>query len=375
MMSITWTYPAVLAGLALIALPIAIHLLVRQQTRSLPFPSLRFLRETALAAFRRRAIQDAALLACRVGVIAAAVTALAGPVFHTASRTAGYANRLSRATIPLDSSEPLPRPEDAFRSATFTRVAITDAIGDALQWLDAQPPSAREIVFSGAFRRGAIFDSDLAAVPDSVGIRFVPATPSAAPTQVTAALLTRRNGTLMRVEQVVRADTDSTHVADGAAVAVPEDRLRIVAAPAEQALADAALRAAIAEGVPWTTTDRRLLIMWDGADPGTVPSQGVDLVRMPVPASPAAAARATWDAIDDATPRTLVDPVLIAREQLQSWTRPPGSPSPTALPADEGDRRWLWAAALACLGLEHFLRRERAVQLSAGTTDAEARVA
>ena len=61
-MSITWITPVALAGFALIALPIAIHLLVRQQTRSLPYPSLRFLRETALAAFRRRAIQDAALL-------------------------------------------------------------------------------------------------------------------------------------------------------------------------------------------------------------------------------------------------------------------------------------------------------------------------
>ena len=61
-MSITWINPVALAGFALMALPIAIHLLVRQQTRSLPYPSLRFLRETALAAFRRRAIQDAALL-------------------------------------------------------------------------------------------------------------------------------------------------------------------------------------------------------------------------------------------------------------------------------------------------------------------------
>ena len=83
-MSITWITPVALAGFALIALPIAIHLLVRQQTRQLAYPSLRFLRETALAAFRRRAIQDAALLACRVAIVAAAVMALAGPVLHTA---------------------------------------------------------------------------------------------------------------------------------------------------------------------------------------------------------------------------------------------------------------------------------------------------
>jgi len=374
-MSITWLTPAVLAGLALIALPIAIHLLVRQQTRSLPYPSLRFLRETALAAFRRRAIQDAVLLVCRVAVIAAAVTALAGPVLHTASRTAGYANRLSQATIAVDSSAALPSAEDVFRSATFNRTAIADAIGDALRWLDAQPPSSRAVVFSGAFRRGSISESDLAVVPEDVGIRFAPDTPAAAANQFTASSLTRRNGLLVRVDHVVGVDTDSTRVGDGVVVAVPQDRIRVVAAPADQGLAEAALRAAIDEGVPWTTSDRRVLIVWEGADTAAIPSQGAELVAMPVPNPPASAARATWNAIDRATPRTFVDPVLIPREQLQSWARPPGRPSPTAIPADEGDRRWLWAAALALLGLEHFLRRERAVAHSTGAASAEARVA
>ena len=76
---VIWTTPAALIGLALIALPIAVHLLVRQHVRTLPFPSLRFLRETQLAAFRRRSIQDAALLACRVAIVGLAAAALAGP--------------------------------------------------------------------------------------------------------------------------------------------------------------------------------------------------------------------------------------------------------------------------------------------------------
>jgi hypothetical protein len=71
-MSIAWIAPAALLGLAAIALPIAIHLLVRQHARTLAYPSLRFLRETQLAAFRRRTIQDAALLFCRVAIIALA---------------------------------------------------------------------------------------------------------------------------------------------------------------------------------------------------------------------------------------------------------------------------------------------------------------
>lgn len=374
MKSITWLNSVALAGFALIALPIAIHLLVRQQTRSLPYPSLRFLRETALAAFRRRAIQDAALLACRVAVVASAVTALAGPVLHTASRTAGYANRLSRATVAVDSNGAAESSTDVFRAATFERTAIADAIGEAVRWLDEQPPSAREIVFTGSSRRGSIEVSDLAMVPAEVGIRLVPDTASTALNQFTTSLLTRRDGTLVRVDQLVRVDTDSTWVDAGTTVPVPEDRLRVVAATADQALAEAALRAAVDEGLPWTPDDRRLLIAWDGADAAATASPGTHIVRMAVP-SPESSARAIWDAIDRATPRRFVDPVLIPREQLQSWSRPPGPPSSNAIPADEGDRRWFWAAALALLGLEHFLRRERATRRSTATARAEARVA
>jgi hypothetical protein len=382
-MSITWINPVALVAFALIALPIAIHLLVRQQTRSLPYPSLRFLRETALAAFRRRAIQDAALLACRIAIVAAAVIALAGPVLHTAARTAGYANRLSRAIVAIDSNGSPERSEAVFRAATFNRIAIADAIGDGLRWLDAQPPSARETVFRGSFRRGSIDASDLALVPREVGIRFVSDTASTAPNQFTASLLTRRDGTLVRVDQLVQLNTDATRMTDGAAVPVPEDRLRVIAAPADQLLAEAALRAAVDEGVPWTADDRRLLLVWDGADAAATAVQSVDVVRMAVPNPSSLSARATWDAIDRATPRVFVEPVLIPSEQLQSWSRPPGAPSPSAMPGDESDRRWFWAAALALLGVEYVLRREkaspstplRASVRSKAAVDAEARVA
>src|SRR5687768_12091670 len=102
-MSITWLTSAAFAGLALVALPIVIHLLVRQQTRMVAFPSLRFLSVTAQAAFRRRSIQDPVLLACRVAIITVAVLALAGPIVQTASRTRGFADRVSRAIVLLES--------------------------------------------------------------------------------------------------------------------------------------------------------------------------------------------------------------------------------------------------------------------------------
>ena len=55
-MSVSWITPAALIGLALAALPIAVHLLARQRARVLAYPSLRFLRETQLAAWRRRSV-------------------------------------------------------------------------------------------------------------------------------------------------------------------------------------------------------------------------------------------------------------------------------------------------------------------------------
>ena len=151
-MSIIWSNAAAFGWLAALALPIAIHLLVRQQTRVLAFPSLRFLHETALAAFRRRAIQDAVLLACRLAVLALAVAAMAGPILRSSSRDRAQAGRLSRAIVAVD-REVSAAPGEAFRSARFERARLADAIADALRWLEAQPPSAREIAFTGAFRR------------------------------------------------------------------------------------------------------------------------------------------------------------------------------------------------------------------------------
>jgi len=98
-MSIFWLAPAAIFGLLLVAVPIAIHLLVRQQSRRVDYPSLRFVQPSALAAFRRRSIQDALLLACRAAIVVAAVLALAGPVWRTTSRTIGQADRIARAVV------------------------------------------------------------------------------------------------------------------------------------------------------------------------------------------------------------------------------------------------------------------------------------
>src|SRR5262245_634464 len=176
-MSITWMSPAALAGIALVVLPIAIHLLVRQPARRLPSPSLRFLQETQLAALRRRSIQDAWLLLCRCLIIAFAALALAGPVFQSDARLAAFAARTSRAIVVAGSADDATIAtlwENAFKSNVFKRSTLVDALADATRWLDQQPPSSREILIAGPLRRGDVTAADLASVDADIGIRFHP---------------------------------------------------------------------------------------------------------------------------------------------------------------------------------------------------------
>lgn len=79
--------PFVLVGLTLIALPVAIHLLVRQRAKRMDFPSLKFLRETATFRLRPSRIQQPLLLALRVSAIAFLVAGLARPLITFGFKT------------------------------------------------------------------------------------------------------------------------------------------------------------------------------------------------------------------------------------------------------------------------------------------------
>lgn len=373
-MSIVWLTPAALMGLALVALPIAIHLLVRQPGRRVEFPSLRFLRASQLAAFRRRSIQDAALLACRVAILAAMAIALAGPVWQTTSRSAEYAGRVARAVVVMPGVSPSAAEDaakNAFASQRFARIDIVDAVADAARWLAAQPPAAREVVLVGAFRRGSVTVAHLAAIPPSTGIRFVrmKGAPGVRDVALPVLLARRRlddgatslDGRLVIERRQVRLEDEGTRVSEGPRTPAANDLLRIVSAPAEQPLADAALRAALTSGLRWSNSATRILVVWEGADEAAVQQMlnGATAVRMarPVPASVSASAVAAAVERFTAASVAALEPVPISAEQLQAWSRPPGAVPADARPVDEGDRRWFWGLALGLLALEQWLRR------------------
>ena len=380
-MSVAWLAPMALLGVALVAIPIAIHLLVRQQSRRVEFPSLRFLLPSQLAAFRRRNLQDAWLLACRAAIVAVAALALAGPVLQTASRSAGYGARTARAVIVEPGIEPpsaIKLAGNAFVSKSFARERVGDAIADATRWLDVQPPASRELVFVGAFRRGSVAAGDLRGIGPTVGIRFVAAGGTIAGRDAQLPVLRSGSTGLFIEQQQVHLEDDSTRVTTGVTTAAASDLVRIVASPASQALADAALRAALAEGLAWKNPVQRLLVAWNGVDEALVQRLllGATLIRMPHPDPPATSASAVAAAImaETAAPTAVMEPVAISQQQLQAWSRPPSGVPASAPATDEGDRRWLWALVLGLLGLEHVLRRSKSAEVAAESV-AGARVA
>ena len=105
-MGITFLQPWAWLLAATVALPIAVHLLARNRSRRMPFPTLRFLEVTKLSAVSRQTLQDVPLLAVRIALVLAAVAALAGPVFVTPAREAAWAGRVARAVVLDDRTAP-----------------------------------------------------------------------------------------------------------------------------------------------------------------------------------------------------------------------------------------------------------------------------
>ncbi len=79
--------PLALFGLALVTLPVVIHLLVRRRAGRLDFPSLKFLRETPSFRLRPRRIQQPLLLALRAAALILLVIGFARPFISFNSQT------------------------------------------------------------------------------------------------------------------------------------------------------------------------------------------------------------------------------------------------------------------------------------------------
>ncbi|MCC7125605.1 MAG: BatA domain-containing protein [Acidobacteria bacterium] len=335
-MGITFLQPWVwLLGIAA-AVPIALHFLARQQSRPHVFPSLRFLEPIALSAVRWRTLQDLPLLAVRVAIILAAVAALAAPVIVTPGRATLWANRTARAIVLHDEAAAA---DDERRGATvsavFARDRITDAVADAVRWLDAQSPQRHEIVIMSAFAAGAISEADLQSVPGKVGLRLVRSSTAPRPRVREMSRLQLRDSGLMRVTEEVRLDPQATTLREQRADRVEANSITVRARPEEQTRADAALRAVLRRGVrlPPAGLLQPIAVDWPGS------------------------ADALTAAIDDRLQAdfTTWEPERMSDEDLSALSRDAVVQGPPAA-EDMGDRRIVWVVVLALLFAESALR-------------------
>jgi len=75
----TFVFPVILGGLAVIGIPVLIHLIMRQKPKVLPFPAFRFLVKRHRTNLRKLRLRHLLLLALRVLILAAICLALARP--------------------------------------------------------------------------------------------------------------------------------------------------------------------------------------------------------------------------------------------------------------------------------------------------------
>ncbi len=293
----SWLNPSALFALAAIAAPILIHILVQRRAERFPFPTLRFLQPTRLAAIRRHLLEDPGLLAIRIGVLAAAVVALAGPLLVTAARRRAWDSRLVQAIV-ID--------DDAMAAATafpsrddkpgptlqrrFEGPSLPDGIGRAILWLDTTPPARREIVIASPFPIGSITNADVAAVPRGIGIRFERTSTLPETRTLDGGRLLTQSGARRRELTLTGVRTSARDVAAGDQLTWP---IEIVADAADKPALDAAAAAVLSQHVWAAPPDRRARVV-------LIPGTSADL-----PPSRYGGRPAVVNSVSDAVPITV----------------------------------------------------------------------
>ncbi len=174
-----WLNPIAFVALASAAAPILIHILVQRRAPRMPFPTLRFVAPTRLAAIRRHLVEDAPLLLVRIALLSAAVAALAGPLIVTAGRRAAWSAPTARAIV-IDAAVDRAAAGEAaqqasasvFRAERFEAASLGDGLRRASAWLESVPPARRGLVVVSPLALGSLTAADVAGVPAAIGIRF-----------------------------------------------------------------------------------------------------------------------------------------------------------------------------------------------------------
>jgi hypothetical protein len=263
---------------------------------------------------------------------------------------------------------------------------LTQGLKRGAAWLAAASPSRREIVVLSDFQLGTLTESDVAAVPQDVGVRFVRLA-HREPEEPASVRVLSRGAALDGEIEIEHDRTAVTYNATGPSwtglsiTSSPSDQadrdaLRRVLAEAGVHAADPrqpiALRLRGAQRVPhapakgdWTfgAAQRLLSAVRDtGAQIRVGSREGTLVVDVDAPAGSLAAARVASaalnaridpDRFDELERQTIADPTLAA------WTRAPAAPEAIDWNrTDSSDARLFWSFALVLLAVEWVLRRD-----------------
>ncbi len=155
----TFVNPLLLAGTALVVLPIVLHLIMRRRPRLLEFPALRFIQRRHDANRRRLRLRHLLLLLLRAGAIALLAFALARPSLKLSGVLASQEAPVAAALV-FDTA---PRME--YRHDNQTRLQASGELGG---WLLGQLPRQSQIAVLDTRLGPAVFQVDRSAAKQRI---------------------------------------------------------------------------------------------------------------------------------------------------------------------------------------------------------------
>ncbi len=155
-----FVHPALLAGAALAAVPIILHLVMRQKPKRFEFPALRFVRQRREANVRRLRLQHLLLLALRIAAICLLALALARPSIR-ATANPGRGQGPIAAVLLFDTA-----PRMGYRHENQTRLEVAQQIARELL---ADLPQESQVGIVDTRAQPAVFQIDLPSAGDRIG--------------------------------------------------------------------------------------------------------------------------------------------------------------------------------------------------------------
>jgi len=166
--------PLLLGALAVLAIPVLLHLIQREKKRVVEFPSLMFLRRIPYQSVRRRRIRHWALLMLRLAALALIVAAFSRPFFRRDALAAAAQQGARETVILVDNSYSMEYGSRWTRAQAAARDAINGlSAGDRASLVLFS--SGAEVAVRSTSERGRLTSALAAASVGPGATRFAPA--------------------------------------------------------------------------------------------------------------------------------------------------------------------------------------------------------